>query len=51
LLANMTNWDADTRHVETAAGLGVLMAEDDGLSQLVARTVAAAAARSRELRG
>lgn len=33
----------------TAAGLGALMAEGDGLTPLMTRTVAAAAARSREL--
>ena len=35
----------------TQAGLEVLMAEPDGLGQLMRRTVAAAAARSRELGG
>lgn len=35
----------------TAAALGVLMSEDDGLGQLIGRAVAAAAARSRALAG
>ncbi|MCI4663968.1 MAG: pyrroline-5-carboxylate reductase [Neomegalonema sp.] len=43
--------DVTSRGGTTAAGLQVLMRRPDGLQRLIAETVAAAAARSRELRG
>jgi len=43
LLANMTNWNADTRHVETAAGIGFGLACGQGAAERGARLAAAAA--------